>query len=247
MARRFAAFFATLASLIMPARGADASGATWKFENPFCSVIAQMQPLAGAPGYALGLRAASGTELDVHVTLVSDSDAYDAHLSHVRLSGPPDNLESDAKIVTLPNDQVVNYFFVDSYATDGGASVMCPSYVVPMGNYPTPFPPDSAATVASHLQSLGKLACGQIYRSPDVHGELDVPIGNYGNRPVSTTLHVYIDSNGHAISEEMTHSSGIEGVDDYALGAIQQHQFLPARFLCTPVVGELLVQMNYVP
>jgi hypothetical protein len=206
-----------------------------------------MQPLAGAPGYALQLGAANGRELDVHVSLVSDSDAYDAHLSDVKISGAPNDLESDAKIVTLPNGQTVNYFFVDSYAIDGGASVVCPSYVFPMGNDPTPFRIDSGATVATHIQSLGKLACGQIYRSPDLHGDLQFPIGGYGGRPVSTTFQVYIDSNGHAISEKMMQSSGVAGVDSYALGAIQLHQFLPARFLCTPVVGEMLVQLRYIP
>jgi hypothetical protein len=246
-ARRLAALFVTLASLIAPAHAADAPGAAWKFDNPFCNVIAQIQPLAGAPGYALQLGAASGTELDVHVTLVSDSDAYDAHLSHVHLSGAPNDLESDTKIVTLPNAQTINYFFVDSFAVDSGATVLCPSYVFPIGNDPTPFRIDSGATVARHLQSLGKLACGQIYRSPDLHGDLTLPIGGYGGRPVSTTLRVYIDSNGHAISEKMMQSSGVAGVDDYALGSIQLHQFLPARFLCTPVVGELLVQINYIP
>jgi hypothetical protein len=45
----------------------------------------------------------------------------------------------------------------------------------------------------------------------------------------------------------MTQSSGIAGIDDFALGAIQLHQFLPARFLCTAVVSELLVRLDYEP
>jgi hypothetical protein len=247
MSVQAAAVLTALTALIAPGRAADAPGATWKFDNPFCNVIAQMQPLAGVPGYALGVSAAGGTELEVHVSLVTDTDAYDAHLTHLRLSGPADDRESDTKIVAIPNRQKVAYFFVDSYAVDGAPPVTCPTYVFPMGPYATAFPTDSGAIVASHLQSLGKLTCGQVYRSPDFNGDIGLPIGRYGNRRASTTFHVYMDSNGHAISEKMTQSSGIAGIDDFALGAIQLHQFLPARFLCTAVVSELLVRLDYEP
>ncbi|MBV8725324.1 MAG: hypothetical protein JO078_05070 [Candidatus Eremiobacteraeota bacterium] len=239
-----AAFLAVFPPLLATTHTTESS---WRFDNPFCGVIVQARPLAGTPGYALQLGAATGEELDAHVTLVSDSDAYDAYLSNVRLAGPPDDRQSNAKLVTLPRDQTVSYLFVDSYSIDHGPSQTCPSYVVSVESDPFPVPPDSAAIVARHLQSLGKPACGQVYRSPGFNGEIEFPIGDFGNRRLSTTFDVYIDSRGRAISETMVASSGIEGVDDFARGAIQHHQFRPAEFLCTPVVAELQVRLNYEP
>ncbi|MBV9028495.1 MAG: hypothetical protein JO311_07730, partial [Candidatus Eremiobacteraeota bacterium] len=167
-----AAFLAVFPSLLATTHATQAS---WRFDNPFCSAIVQARPLAGTPGYALTLAAATGEKMDAHVTLVGDSDAYDAHLSSVRLAGTPDDRESDANLVTVPQDQTIRYVFVDSYAIDDGPRQTCPSYVFAVETDAFPVPPDSAAIVAVHLQSLGKPACGEIYRTPGFNGEIEFP------------------------------------------------------------------------
>jgi Gram-negative bacterial TonB protein C-terminal len=126
--------------------------------------------------------------------------------------------------------------------------VTCPSYVFPIGEPMAESAGGAPVIAATRLQSLGRLTCGRMYRDPsgpeDFSGLL---IGQYGNRPLSVKLHVYIDSNGNAIDEKVIGSSGFHAVDVTAVGIVQQQKFNPAEFLCTPVVGEMLLQLDYRP
>lgn len=243
-----------LVSLSVPAKADAASPIDWRYDNPFCDVIAAVVPLpdvvasstpvAGSVRYAVGLFARRGTTLAAHVTLVSDGYAYDALVPEAILSGSLEDRHHEPIVVTLPAPDELKYFFVDSYALDGAASVTCPSYVFPIGETAQAQVTGARVIPAVLLQPIGKLPCGKMYQDVGASKYGGV-IGHYGDKPLSVTYRVYIDSSGRAISEKLLHSSGVEGVDSAALGSIQQEEFQPARFLCTPVVSELEIRMDY--
>lgn len=235
-----------LGSLVAPARAADAPAAHWKYDNPFCQVLARVGPTPGGSGYALALFAAEGTALDAHVTLVSDTDAYDAHIGALALNGPPDSRQSPAMLLKLPNNATPKFFFVDSYTLDG-SFVTCPSYVFPIDDRVLDVIAGAPTVEAAHLQALGSLTCGHVYTPPQLHGDLQGAVGAYGGRPLAVTARAYVDSNGHSIREEIVQSSGVGGLDGYMLGAVGGHEFTPARFLCVPVVGTIDVELKYFP
>jgi hypothetical protein len=246
MSFRAAAFLVVLASLVAPAR-ADVAAANWKLDNPFCNVIAEMAPLAQGTGYGLALYAAKGTSLEAHLTLISNTDAYDAHVGALRLSGPAQDRAGEPVLVKVPSGVKIEYYFVDSYAFDGGQAVTCPSYVSAIGEGSSDLPQGAPKVNAQHLQSLGTIACGKAYQPPSLRGDVGAVIGHYGNKPLSVKLRAYVDSNGHAIGVKTIESSGVEGVDRFAVGSVRQQEFNPARFLCTPVVSEMLLRMEYQP
>jgi hypothetical protein len=257
MSRRAAVLLVALLGSFAPARAADAPSGQWKYENPFCQVVAFVAPLpaivastapvGGDTRYALALFASAGTKLAAHVTLVSDTDAYDVTVPAGALADSSGGRSLGPVIVTLPAPDTVTYFFVDSYALDSGAGVTCPSYVFPVGQALSGAPAGAPSIVAQHLQKIGPLKCGRAYLPPQMHGDLESPVGAYGGRPVTAVTRAYIDSNGYAIRQQIVQSSGVDGIDKYLLGAVGVHQFSPAQFLCVPVVGTVDVELKYFP
>ncbi|MGC1380770.1 MAG: energy transducer TonB [Candidatus Baltobacteraceae bacterium] len=244
---RSSAALAALALLVTPARAADAPGAAWTRDNPFCQVVAQVAPFADGSGYGLKLYAANGRTVDAHVTLVSDTDAYDAHVANVPLTGSAGDRESDGVALKFDQAVKVKYFFVDSYALDGGASATCPSFVFPIGEQLSDSPAGAVVVTPQHVQAIGKLACGQMYEPIQFGRDTYSVVGAYGNKPLSVTIHAYIDSDGRVLREKVVSPSGVYGVDSTALGIVEIHQFVAARFLCTPVVGEFQMRFDYEP
>ena len=234
-----------LASLALVA--ATSSPAVWKFDNPFCGAVAHVAALADGSGYAVELGASGGNTIDAHVTLVGATDAYDAYLTGQPLVGTPDDREASPVVVKLPTTARIKYFFVDSYTLDGGKVIDCPSYVFELSRDTVDAPPNVAGITAKHLQALGALSCGHVYTPPRLHGQFQSAIGDYGNKPLTVLGQAYIDSNGYSVREKLLQSSGVEGVDQYELGAIHEHQFTPATFLCTPVVSTMEVELHYFP
>ena len=247
MVRESAALLVALVCMSVPARAADLGQSHWKHDNPFCGALAAVSPFNDGRRYALALFADHGTTLAAKVTLVSDTDAYAAAVPDTNLLGSRTDRETTAFVVTLPSADKLKYYFVDAYAIDGGASVSCPSYVFPVADPISGWSGDAPVIAATHLQTIGKPPCGRLYREAETGRDLGGIIGVYGNRPLSTSYHVYVDSLGRAIREDLIQSSGVQGVDSTALGAIQQQRFVPAEFLCTPVVGELKIEMDYQP
>jgi TonB family protein len=244
---RVAAFLAAAGLSCVPVRAAEPAAPHWQFDNPFCSAIAAVAPLRDGSGYALDVAASSGTTIAAHVTLVSASAAYDAHLPDTNLSGPVGDRRSEPVVVKLPSSDALKYVFLDSYAIDRGTSVTCPSYVFPVGEAISGAAGDATVLSATPLQTLGHLTCGAMYQEPSAPGDAGGLIGRYGNRPLSVELRVYVDSGGRAIRQQVLSSSGVEGVDAAALGIVTQQQYRPAKFLCTPVVGELRIRLEYQP
>jgi hypothetical protein len=202
--------------------------------------------LGNGEGYGLALAAADGSAVDAHVTLVGATDAYDVHVNSA-LSGPPEDRESPPVFVGLPDDAKIAYYFVDSYTVDGGASTACPSYVSGLADAEFGAPAGTPTIEAQHLQALGSLKCGRVYTPPQMHGQLESAVGAYGDRPLTVMGRAYLDSNGHSVREQIVRSSGVEGMDAFLLGALHEHEFTPARFLCTPVVSTIDVQLKYFP
>src|ERR1700729_151966 len=130
---RAAASLLALAWIAAPARAADTPAAAWKFDNPFCRVVARMGPFGKDDGYGLAIAAAGGSSVDAQVTLVGATDAYDVRVNS-DLSGPPEDRETPPVLVAVPADAKIAYYFVDSYAIDGAPSSECPSYVSVVGD-----------------------------------------------------------------------------------------------------------------
>jgi len=206
-----------------------------------------MAATSDGSGYGLAIYAAKGAAVDAHVTLISDTDAYDAHVASAVLSGPPEDRTSGTMLVKLPAPGAIKYYYVDSYTIDGGDVQSCPSYPNKLGE-PIPAAPEGVpALAAQHLQSLDVSKCKELYRMPGLGGQLTSIVGSYGNKQLTVETRVYIDSNGRAVRESIVQSSGVEGVDQFAIGAIQEHRFSAAELLCTPVVSEMLIDLKYDP
>lgn len=247
MLRWLAALLLAAPVFYSPGLAAGTEAPSWKFQNPFCEVVAGVEASSDGSEYAVALFSGRGTTLAAHVTLVTAANAYDVHVPAGNLSGPPEDRASEGVAVKLPAGERVKYYFVDSYAVDGGSDVTCPSYVFPVGDHVADIPNGVQPIAATLLQSLGKLPCGNVYRPADVGRDPGGVIGHFGDRPLSTKYHVFVNSNGHAVEATLVSSSGVEGVDAAALGSVEQAEYEPAQFLCTPVVGELVVRMDYVP
>jgi hypothetical protein len=257
MFRRAAVLLAALLASLPCAGVADEPSAQWKYDNPFCQVVAALAPIPGVVAslaavggetrYALDLFTPAGTTLSAHVTLVSDTDAYDAAVRDGDLSGPPGDRKLEPLIVTLPAPDKVNYFFVDSYSLDHGAAVTCPSYVFTVSETLSSAPAGLRSIEAQHLQKIAASKCAKVYAEPGLRGDLTSPVGAYGGKPLTVVARAYIDSNGYSIKDEIVQSSGVDGMDKYMLGAVGVHQFRPAQFLCTPVVGTMLIELKYFP
>jgi hypothetical protein len=257
MSRRAAVLLVAILGSFAPARAADVPSGDWKYENPFCQVVALVAPIpavvastapvGGDSRYALELFASDGRTLAAHVTLVSDTDAYDATVPKGTLADSSEGRSLGPVIVTLPAPDTITYFFVDSYSLDGGAGVTCPSYVFQVSQALSGAPAGVPSVDAQHLQKIGPLKCGSAYLPPQMHGDLESPVGAYGGRPVTAVTRAFIDSNGYAIRQQIVQSSGVDGIDKYLLGAVGVHQFTPAQFLCVPVVGTVDVELKYFP
>jgi hypothetical protein len=257
MLLRAAVLLMAVASFGAPALAADAPATQWKFDNPFCDVVAAVAPLpdvvaattpvSGPSRYAVDLHARSGATVAAHVTLISDTDAYDATVPEAKLSGPMEDRVTSPFIVTLPKADSIKFFFVDSYAADRAAGVTCPSYIFPIGEPLESQESGAPVLTAAHLQALGKLACGKVYQPIRLGADFGSLVGQYGNQAHAVTYDAYIDSNGRALREVLMQSSGIPDLDAAALGEIQQANFRPAQFLCTPVVGEIELNQEYFP
>jgi hypothetical protein len=231
----------------------EASPTPWRFDNPFCDVLAALVPEQGSePGaeYALELFARDGTRVAAHVTLIGADAAYDANVPATNLQGAAGDRRTDAVMVKLEKPAIVHYFFVDSFSIDGVAPVTCPSYVFLSGSGPTTDAMSGLglqSVTAAFLQKLPDLPCGKAYVGPSIERGNEPLVGHYGDTRRTTRLHVYVDSYGHAVQATIETSSGVDGLDDAAVAGVRATEYRSAQFLCTPVVSELDMEMEYRP
>jgi len=221
--------------------------------NPFCAVHAGARgPLhTSDPEYRLLLNSTLPGTLSVHVTMVGDTGAYDAYLADTTLvPGKSGFTLPKRTVVTLPSGAVPKYVYVDSYAVAGGEKVDCPTQpstvADPVFGPASPEPDATTHVAATFLQALPELPCGKMYAPPHVRG-YSPRTGNWGNKELTAKVHVFIDSNGRVVQQSIYKSSGVDGIDDEAMGSAQHSTYTPAMFLCTPVVGDYLFSFTYKP
>lgn len=262
------AFWTSLLSAVLLASqgfGAPARAAGDPWNNPFCAAsvsafawdAAADAPVKGrgaATHYAMSLTADGRTTVAGRVVLIADEGAYAVEIPVTDLlrQGGTDDFYAPAMMVAFDKPVDVRYAYVDRVGVDGAAPADCPTVVSPVEPYDQAqqgAPPAMAGVAPLHaafLQPLPALTCGGAYRDPQILGQGPL-VGHFGDERRTTVVKVYIDSNGLPLKETIEKSSGVDGLDDAAIGGVQRSRFKPAEFLCTPVVSEMLIDMDYVP
>lgn len=256
------AFFCATGS-VLPMRAIAAD--TW--QNPFCNGLVYVVPwntVSNSPSvkvqsdrYLLSLWANGRTDVAASVTLITSTDAYSVPIKRTSLlrEGGTDDYYAEPILVSFDKPVDVGFAYVDQIGVDGAAPAACPSVVQSVKPFAVdpahPFDMPSVGSdvtpiAATYLQPLPSLKCGHVYSDAEIEGSAPL-VGHYGDRRRSTVVDAFIDSDGRAAKVKIEESSGVEGLDDAALGGVQQAQFKPAEFLCTPVVSEMSVRMDYDP
>jgi hypothetical protein len=132
-------FLACSVAFISPAAVQQASAASishpWR--DPFCDLRVRAVPWDDAKdspaptltsdSFSLALSSPLNGSLDAHITFLSDTDAYDALVRNVALTGSRSSATRRTVIVTMPRPVAIRYVYVDSYAIGGGRYVACPA------------------------------------------------------------------------------------------------------------------------
>jgi hypothetical protein len=244
-----------------PAARADDPSA---WHNPFCSADVQAfpwdrrrdepAPLGRSDRYVLDLSADGTSSVAATVTLISTQGAYGVTIDRTVLKRDDDKkYYAPAMMVGFDAPRDVEFAYIDSVGVDGAAPTPCPTVVQEVhsmqGKLATgkdaPSFAGVAVTAAAFKQDLPALDCGAAYIEPVLLSREGPDIGHFGDRPLTTTIHVYLDSAGHPVNATLEKSSGVEGVDDVAIAGAEQSHYKPAKFLCTPVVSEMSVEFDY--
>jgi hypothetical protein len=228
--------------------------------DPFCAVSVQAVPwdvksnapasAATADGLAVELSSESANRLDVHVTLIGDTNAYDLLLQRVSLSGHEPGLRSRPYLAQLPKGDAIRYAFVDSY-TSGSSTTNCPSEPVKVeaaantGSGPQR-PNPSDRVVAVYKQAIGPLKCGKEFESPALAGA-SVAEANGVDKPRTSFIMAFVNANGDVVKTYVWQSSGIDYLDTAAALAAERSRYTPGTLLCTPVVGTYLFRADFKP
>lgn len=244
---------------------AVAAPSTW--DNPFCSGSVAVMPWnarANAPStnaasdrYVLGVFANGKTDVAGAVTLITPDAAYSVPIARTDLlrSGGSDDFYAEPILVAFDKPAEVRYAYVDQIGVDGAAAAACPTVVQEVhpftanaGNeFDVSVGGDVKPVNAVFLQALPPLACGKAYISSDLPRGAGAVVGAYGNQRKSTVVRIFIDSNGIPAGASIERSSGIEGLDDNVIGLVEHTRYTPAKFLCTPVVSQMTIEMDYNP
>jgi hypothetical protein len=243
---------------------ADAPDAS-SWSNPFCAGdvtafpwnrdLDQPAKLGDNTHYVLSLFADGKSTVSATIILISSDGAYTVTVDHnalLRQAGS-DKFYARPILVGFDKPQQVLYAFVDTIGVDGAAPVPCPTVVSEVrslvGRTVTgtqhPSMAGAAVTPATFRQALPSLDCGRSYSEPVLLTREGPDLGDFGGKPLTAFIHVYLDSAGHPMNATLVQSSGVEGIDDWAMAGAEQSHYKPAQFLCTPVVGEMTVEFDY--
>jgi TonB family protein len=261
---RFAA--ATLVALFVCGCAVFARVVPARADNPFCAASVVVYPwdadgnvpaaLPESANYLVRLSADGKRSVTARITFIADDGAYTATVTNAPL-----NAQQSGDAMTAPYlvhfEKAVDasVAFVDGVSVDGAEMTTCPSFVQNIDAY-KPGPGDPATLSApardahvtgAFLQDLPAQTCAKSYTPPEMKKSADAIVGEYGNVARDTDVHVFIDSNGNVVRTEVYRSSGVEGLDDAALGAAQATTFKPATFLCIPVVSDFIMTVQYAP
>lgn len=245
--------------------GAVAAAESW--DNPFCAGLVEVMPwnvAANAPSthaandrYVLQLFANGKTDVAGTVTLITSDSAYSVAIARtdlLRVAGR-DDFYAEPILVAFDKPVEVQYAYVDQIGVDGAAPAACPTVVrevhpftADAGNeFDVSVGGDVKPVNATYLQALPPLACGRAYVPSGLPRGAGAVVGVYGNARKTTVVRIFIDSNGIPSGASIERSSGIQGLDDNVIGLVEHTRYTPAKFLCTPVVSEMSIEMDYNP
>jgi hypothetical protein len=254
-----------LSSLAVPRPALADVPDTSSWSNPFCAGDVTAFPWnrdldqPAKPGrnthYVLSLFADGKSTVSATIILISSGGAYTVTVEHnalLRQAGS-DKFYAPPILVGFDKPQQVLYAFVDTVGVDGAASTPCPTVVNEVrsliGRSVTgtqqPSMAGAPVTPATFRQALPPLDCGSAYKEPVLLSREGPDLGDFGAKPLTALVHVYLDSAGHPVNPTLTQSSGVEGIDDWAMAGAEQSHYKPAQFLCTPVVSEMTVEFDY--
>ena len=252
-----------LCLVAVPGRAATAGG----WDNPFCAGVVGVVPWNGRAGaassqlssdrYVLALFANGKTDVAGTVTLITSDSAYSVPVARTALlrSAGSDNFYAEPILVAFDKPVEVHYAYVDQVGVDGAAPAACPTVVQPVhasnadgsNDFNVTFGGDVKPVNATFLQALPALTCGRVYIPSELPRGAGAVVGAYGNARKSTVVRIFIDSNGIPAGASIERASGIEGLDDNVIGLVEHTRYTPAKFLCTPVVSEMSIEMDYNP
>lgn len=228
--------------------------------DPFCPVEVKGSPIATATDsrpasassdlLALSLVSQSGPSVDAHVTLLSDTDAYDVPLRNITVDGGKYKYESRVILVKLPKPATIRLVYVDSYAVAGGTEQTCPSDPLDL-SHTTPLrltspPAQTPRIVATFKQTLPPLPCGKLFTFATVTKPSQPVFPLYWlDHSRTSEIEVFLDSNGTPIKTYIYKSSGIQALDASATLAALRSTYAPEQLLCTPVVGKYLWRADF--
>ncbi|HEY3676897.1 MAG TPA: hypothetical protein VGK84_13000 [Candidatus Tumulicola sp.] len=238
--------------------------ATSSWSNPFCAGDVSAFPwnrdldepakLGNNTHYVVSLFADGKSTVSATIVLISSDGAYTVTVERnalLRRAGS-DKFYAPAILVGFDKPREVLYAFVDTVGVDGAAPTPCPTVVNEVQSLfgrsvaaQRPSMAGAPVTPAVFRQALPPLDCGSAYEPPVLLTREGPDLGDFGNKPQTAFVHVYLDSAGHPVNPTLTQSSGVEGIDDWAMAGAEQSHYKPAQFLCTPVVGEMTVEFDY--
>jgi hypothetical protein len=246
-----------------PAVADSPAASSWK--NPFCSGDVQAYPwdkardepvqLGSSANYVLSLFADGKSTVSAAIILITTDGAYTVAVNRnplLRKAGS-DSFYAPAILVGFDKPQQVLYAYVDSVGVDGAAQAPCPTVVNPVQSLighsvtgtQSPSMAGAPVTPAIFKQAIPPLTCGSAYQEPVLLDREGPDVGNFGSKQLDAFVHVYIDSEGHPMNATIERSSGVEGIDDLAVAGAEESHYKPAQFLCTPVVSEMVIDLEY--
>jgi hypothetical protein len=185
------------------------------------------------------------------MTFVDSDSAYSADVPQATI--PKDKVGLTLRwffLITFDHPVSLTEQFVDAVSVDGGAMTNCPSFVkhvLSLKNRTGTLvreTEDGHAT-AHFLQKLPPLPCGKTFTPIRAKVAFSPVVGHFGDRPRSADVEVFVDSAGNVVKTRIWHSSGVDGIDDAAVGAAQLTTYEPAQFLCIPVVNYGVFRLDY--
>ena len=238
---------------------APADASLWL--DPFCALYATAQPIYTSPSeplspisnvLAVGVFAEAGARADAHVTLLSDTGAYDAFLQDVPLADDGKGLRSHNILVKLPKAMRVRFVYVDSFAVNGGTEASCPSEPFDLSQVKTirvPPPPAATARVSAVFkQSLPPLPCGKLFTNATIVKPVQpvYPLSYFDHDRAACKSEIFVDSNGNAVKSIGLQEQRTPSVhDNAATQAALRSKYAPPMLLCTPVVGKYLFRADF--
>lgn len=247
-----------LSNIPRPSTAAPPAGVNW--DNPFCAAVAELVPLNRATNtttdgptdsYALYLWSSALSNFSVRMTFVDSDSAYTADVPQATI--PKDKVGLTLRWffrITFDHPVSLTDQFVDAVSVDGGAMTNCPSFVRQVFSLKNRTgtlvreTEDGHAT-AHFLQRLPSLPCGKTFTPVRAKVAFSPVVGHFGDRPLSADIEVFVDSDGRVVKTRIWHSSGVDGIDDAAMGAAQLTTYEPAQFLCIPVVNHGVFRLDY--